>query len=170
MMDDPALKEHFVQMIREHQGIINSLCSLYYQHKEDQHDTRQDIILQLWKSFPSFRNQAKESTWIYKVGLHTIFSKLRKEKKWPKSESLEEIKAQNLSIEAPTDDDVQQLKQLIQCLQGLDKAIIVLHLEGYQHKEIASMLELTITNVSTRMNRIKTALRAKYKRGKYELE
>lgn len=170
MEDDPALKEHFVQMIRAHQGIINSLCSLYYGQMEDQHDTRQDIILQLWKSFPSFRSESKESTWIYKVGLHTIFSKLRKEKKWPKSESLEEVKSDKLPTEAPADDDVQQLKQLIQCLQGLDRAIIVLHLEGYQHKEIASMLELTVTNVSTRMNRIKTALRAQYKSGKYELE
>lgn len=168
-MDNAALKEDFVLMVREHQGIINSLCSLYYLHKEDQHDTRQDVILQLWKSFPSYRNESKVSTWIYKVALYTIFSKLRKETKWPKSEPLEKVKAYDLPREAPADDDVQQLKQIIQSLQGLDKAIMVLHLEGYQNKEISSMLDLTATNVSTRMNRIKTSLKAQYKAGKYEI-
>lgn len=165
---DAALKERFVQMIEAHQGLINSLCSLYYQQREDQHDARQDIILQLWKSFPAFRGESKVSTWIYKVGLHTILSKLRKEIKLPKSESLDGATALSVPTQPPADDEVQQLKQLLHSLQEVDKAIMVLHLEGYQNKEISSMLGLTPTNISTRMNRVKATLKEQYKSGRYE--
>lgn len=165
---DSASKERFIQMINRHLGIINSLCSVYYQQKEDQNDTRQDIILQLWKSFPTFRNESKVSTWIYKVGINTILSKIRKEKKLPENVSLDNSTLLATLTPPQVDDSLQLFKQIIQTLKYLDRAIIILHLEGYQNKEIAAMLHLTATNVSTRMNRIKTELKEKYKSGHYE--
>ncbi|MBE9461042.1 RNA polymerase sigma factor [Dyadobacter subterraneus] len=77
---DSANKTHFVKVIQEHQGIINSICRIYYMDIEDIKDARQDIILQLWKSLPTFRNDSKISTWIYKVALNTILSKVKKNK------------------------------------------------------------------------------------------
>lgn len=157
-----ALKVHFVQIVQEHQRIINSLCKIYYPEVEDQKDTRQDIILQLWKSYPFFRNESKISTWIYKVALNTILSKTKKEKREVLTVPISDKFENNLSMRNG-DDDVQQLQQIISLLHDVDKAIVILFLEGYNHKEIANTLSLTETNISTRFSRIKIRLQKLFK-------
>lgn len=157
-----ALKVHFVQIVQEHQRIINSLCKIYYPEVEDQKDTRQDIILQLWKSYPFFRNESKVSTWIYKVALNTILSKTKKEKRDIVTVPISAKFENNLSMHNG-DDVVQQLQQIVSLLHDVDKAIVILFLEGYNHKEIANTLSLTETNISTRFSRIKIRLQKLFK-------
>jgi RNA polymerase sigma factor (sigma-70 family) len=161
-------KEVFLQIIATHQKIINSVCSVYFPLTEDRKDVRQDIILQLWKSLPAFRNESKISTWIYKVSLNTVLSKIRNEKKFKVEESLSEAHFNDPAMSSLADDELQQLPHILKQVGGIDKAIIVLHLEGYNHKEIASMMSLTPTNISTRMNRIITRLKKIYKTKHYE--
>lgn len=161
-------KEHFLEVINEHQGIITNLCIIYYPCVEDQQDARQDIILQLWKSFSSFRGESKISTWIYKVSLHTILSKIRKERRTPYKETIGLHHRKTLVHFDNSDDDLQVLNQLIQSLKDLDKAIVVLYLEGYKNKETAQLLGLSSSNVSTRLNRIKTQLKSKFKTYSHE--
>lgn len=153
-------KEQFVQLIQEHQKIINSLCKIYYSSEEDQKDTRQDIILQLWKSIPNFRNECKISTWIYKVALNTILSKAKKEKRNIATEPISNDLESSSSVSF--DDEVIQLQHIISLLNDVDKAVVVLFLEGYNHKEIAATLNFTETNISTRFNRIKIRLQKIY--------
>jgi RNA polymerase sigma-70 factor (ECF subfamily) len=74
-------KQNFIRIIDSNQGIIKSLCKVYYISPEDQKDAFQDIILRLWKSFETFRGESEISTWIYRVSLNTLLSKARKEKK-----------------------------------------------------------------------------------------
>lgn len=153
-------KLHFVEIIKEHQGIINSICRIYYRDEEDFKDARQDVILQLWKSMPTFRSEAKIGTWIYKVVLNTILSKISKEKKAPLKEPLSESYPYcNPAGNFEPDADLEQLLYLIHKMEEIDKAIMILHLEGYSHKEIAGTLKLTSTNVSTRISRIKIKLK-----------
>src|SRR5262245_55789527 len=106
-------KTVFLEVIKMHQGIINSLCHVYYRLEEDRRDTRQDIILQLWRSFPTFRNECSISTWIYKVSLNTILSKIRKERRSVRQESLSDA---HEGIIAAADDTLQQLMQVIHYL------------------------------------------------------
>ena len=163
-------KASFLEMIQEHQGIITNLCVLYYPYFEDQRDARQDIILQLWKSFPSFRGESKLSTWIYKVSLNTILSKIKKESKAALTETLGPQHNSLVISHNSYDDDLQLLNHLLQSLKPLDKAVIILYLEGYKNKEISQMLDLTATNVSTRLSRVKAELSAKFKNQHYELK
>lgn len=158
-----SLKNNFLKTIDNHQGIIKSLCNVYYSDFEDQRDARQDIILQLWKSFPSFRGESNISTWIYKVGLNTILSKIKKENRRPDEESLNHLHENKPVTFLNNDDDLQLLTQIIQSLKDLDKAVVILYLEGYKNTEIAQLIGLTPSNISTRMNRIKTTLKSKYK-------
>lgn len=154
-------KRKFIQVINDNQGMIKSLCQAYYVSSEDQKDAFQDIVLQLWKSFDSFRGKSAISTWIYKVSLNTLLTKVRKEKKCIATAPLNPS-----TFSLPTsnaDDDVELLSIIIQSLQDLDKAIVILYLEGYKHKEIAQILALTATNVSTRLNRVTSQLRTKFK-------
>lgn len=166
---DSANKTHFVKVIQEHQGIINSICRIYYTDIEDIKDAKQDIILQLWKSLPTFRNDSKISTWIYKVALNTILSKVKKDHKNSSQESLSESHLISPDHEFDTNDDIQQLLFLVNQLEATDKAIMILHFEGYTNKEIAEYLKLTATNISTRMNRIKTKLKEAFNTVFHEL-
>jgi RNA polymerase sigma-70 factor (ECF subfamily) len=66
------------------------------------------------------------------------------------------------------DGDIELLNIVIQSLKGLDKAIVILYLEGYKNKEISQILNVTATNVSTRLSRVKAELRAKFNNQHYE--
>ena len=152
----------FLKIIKEHQGIVHSLCNLYYAQEEDRKDARQDVIVQLWKSWPSFRGDSKVSTWMYRVSLNTLLAKRRNEQR----------KIQSVNIDdgwfsyatTPNDDDVLLLQQVIRLLNDKDKALVILYLEGYKNIEIAAMLKISNTNVSSRLNRIKTKLKEHYKK------
>ncbi len=153
-------KQNFIQIINENRGTIRSLCKIYYGSNEDQKDAFQDIILQLWKSFDTFRGESEISTWIYRVSLNTILTKIKKEKK---SVTVEPIDVHHLYISnAKADDNVELLFIIIQSLKDIDKAIVVLHLEGYQNKEIAEILNMSPTNIGTRFNRVKSQLKMKF--------
>ncbi len=153
-------KRQFIQVINQNRGTIRSLCKVYYASEEDQKDAFQDIVLQLWKSLNSFKGQSEISTWIYRVGLNTILSKKRKEQPAFNLESIDTYQQHYRTVHA--DDDVELLQLVIQTLKDMDKAIVVLHLEGYRNKEIAEILKLSPSNVATRFNRIKAQLKLKF--------
>ncbi len=157
-----------MKVIDTNEGIIKSLCKAYYTSHEDQKDAFQDIILQLWKSFESFKGDSEISTWIYRVSLNTILSKIRKEKK---KLTTKPIGSSELSIStAMADGDLELLNKVMQTLKDLDKAIVILYLEGYKNKEISQILNLSPTNVSTRLNRVRGELKAKFKNQHYEFK
>lgn len=155
-----SLQKEFVQLIAIQQKLIHSLCSLYFSQSEDRKDMFQEIVLQLWKAYPSFNRQSKISTWIYRIALNTLFAKLRREKSRPKNEPYSEyayqISASDTSIELTQ--ATEELYRAIEQLSDVDKAIIMLYLEEHSYEEIAGILNLSRTNVSTRINRIKTKL------------
>lgn len=159
-------KKNFVRIINAHQGIVRSLCKAYYQGYEDQKDAFQDIILQLWKSFGTFRGESEVSTWIYRVSLNTLLGKARTERNKIVQEPL--VVAEFTAPAAAADDDKELLAMVIQSLKELEKAIVILYLEGYKNREIAEILDLTPTNVSTRLNRVKAELKTRFKNRHYE--
>lgn len=154
----PGNKQYFLQLIDQNKGIIRSLCKSYYRREEDQKDAFQDIVLQLWKSFEAFQGKSKISTWIYRVSLNTLMNKKRKDKSSISLESLES----HAIISSGVDDYTELLYMVLHSLNDLDKALVVLYLEGYKYKEIADLLNLSPTNVATRFNRLKTALKKKF--------
>jgi len=159
-------KQNFIRIINDHHGIVKSLCKAYYTRYEDQKDAYQDIILQLWRSFDTFRGESQLSTWIYRVSLNTLLTKVRNERN--------KIIAEPLPVSGPAspmaDDDRELLGMVMQSLKDVDKAIVILYLEGYKNKEIPHMLGITLTNVSTRLNRVKTELKAKFNNQRYEFK
>lgn len=74
-------KDEFIKLIKEHEGIIFKITSVYADHKADQLDLYQDIVYQLWKYFDSFRKESKFSTWMYRVALNTAITRLKKRRR-----------------------------------------------------------------------------------------
>jgi len=162
-------KQNFINTINKNHGIIRSLCKAYYASYEDQKDAFQDVILQLWKSFDTFRGESEISTWIYRVSLNTLITKVRKERSRIITESL--VPSELVLSPTPmADDDTELLNHVIQSLKDMDKAIVILYLEGYKNKEISQILNVTPSNVSTRINRVKAELKAKFKSRCYEFK
>ena len=157
-------KDGFVLFIKQHHDLINSLCFLYVSEAH-RSDLRQEILLQLWKAFPSYRRESAAGTWVYRVALNTILGWKRKQSRQLR---FSPISGQALkhpaAPQAGFDDDQQQFLYALDQLTDLNKAIVVLHLEGYSHAEIAGILGLTATNVSTRFGRIKKHLKKIFKR------
>jgi len=161
-------KQNFIRVINANQGIVRSLCKAYYTRSEDQKDAYQDIILQLWKSFDTFRGESELSTWIYRVSLNTLLTKVRNERNKIITEPLQT--SDDITHHAMADDDRELLRVVLQSLKDVDKAIVILFLEGYKNKEISQILDITPTNVSTRLNRVKTELKTKFKNHGYEFK
>ncbi len=151
------MKDQFLKLLKEHQGIVHHICALYANNLEDRKDLFQEISFQLWKSFRSFRNESKFSTWLYRVSLNTAITHIRKRRKISFT-SLEEMDYVLVDSSNPSDDDIQNLYQSISKLTKVDRAIILLYLEEKSYEEIGDILGITISNVGVRINRIKSKL------------
>jgi RNA polymerase sigma factor (sigma-70 family) len=164
------MEKAFIDMINDHRGILYKVCNLYCSDKTDKEDLFQDIVIQLWKSFPSFRNESKISTWMYRVALNTAISYFRKEIKKPKKLSISDVEFQ---IPAITDfpdgyDELKLLNDAIQCLTKIEKALIMLYLEEKSYREISEVLGISNSNVGVKLNRIKLKLEKIIKAISYE--
>ncbi len=151
----PNAKQAFVRQIFPHQGLVRRLCAVYFSDEEDQKDAFQDVLLQLWKSYGTFRGESSPVTWIYKVALRTLMHKARHQSRMPTCSYRPEYELVN-----PSDQDSAEIIRFaLNHLSSSDKALVLLYLEGYQYREIAKMLDISGTNVSTRLNRIKRKLK-----------
>lgn len=154
----PSEKE-FITLLNQHQKIVYKVCNLYMDRHSDREDLFQEITLQAWKAYGSFRGDAKFSTWLYRVALNTAITFFRKEKKRPAiytSDTLPEI---NEEAYDPIEEQVKAMYAAIGELSRIDKAIVMLYLEDYSYNEIGDMMGITANNVAVKMNRIKTKLK-----------
>lgn len=147
-------------MVNESQNIIHKVCRMYCENEEHQKDLFQEILLQLWRSFPSFRGDAKFSTWMYRVALNVAIQDVRKQKK-RKLLFLDsyEIKPDTLvSMPYKEDDRLKSLYKAISMLDKVERAIMMLHLDGIQNKEIADIIGISQNYVRVKMTRIRKKL------------
>ena len=152
------MEQLFVQTINQHQGILHKVCRIYCHNQEDHNDLFQEIVLQLWKAFPSFRNESKITTWMYRIALNTTISGLRKKK--ITLTALENISFQiEDKKELTIDEDLQQLYKAIEYLSDVEKSIVLLYLEDKPYEEIAEITGIAANYVAVKMNRIKEKLR-----------
>ncbi len=149
------MEKEFLEMIREHNAIIYKVASLYVDKDNVLDDLYQEVVLNLWKSFPNFRKESKSSTWIYRVALNTCISFFRKSSKKPMYIEL----SPDLKVSSEDNSHyINELYALINQLNKLERAIIFLYLEDRPYKEIANIMGITTSNVSTKINRIKEKL------------
>ena len=147
----------FLEQIRQNQGIIYKLVGLYASDSEDKKDLYQEVLLQSWKAWPSFRNEAKFSTWLYRICLNTLLTQKRKKHPVKYKESLESVSPSINNVSAQREETA-WLQAAIRKLPETDRAIISLHLDGYDNREIAEMLGISNNHVAVKLHRIKQLL------------
>lgn len=151
----------FVNLINQHQALIHKVCMMYEMDYEARNDLFQEIVLQLWKAFPTFRGEAKITTWMYRIALNTAISGLRKKNRKPPTEDIHE---RHLNISDGADNDnweenFQRLQLAIHQLSEIDRAMVMMALDEVPYDEIAETIGITQNNVRVRMNRIRERLR-----------
>ena len=158
-------EDKFLDDINRNIGIIHKICNIYFNVPDDRQDAAQEILYQLWRSYPAFKGNAKFSTWMYKVALNTAITYAKRSRREPRKEIIPEHYNQLAEINEQnnTNEKMAFLYGAINQLSEMDKAITLLYLEDNSYDEIASITGLTKSNVSVRLVRIKNNLREQLK-------
>lgn len=153
-----TLELDFAQIVKEHRSTIYTVCYMFSKDEDEVADLFQDILIKLWEGFSKFRGESNINTWIYRVSLNTCISAERKKKR--KGEILPLTMDINLFDDG--DEDIKQIRMLqkrISALGPFDRAIVLLWLENLSYEEIASIVGISVKNVSVRLFRIKEQLK-----------
>ena len=157
-------KKTFLRLLEEHKGIVIKICNAYCQARDDKEDLSQEIVYNLWKGFTAYTPDYKFSTWLYRVALNVAISYYRREKRslrfTPYDENL--IVFNEDGYDKALDGNLLLLQQFIFELKEIDKSIMLLYLDDKPYREIAEITGISETNVATKINRIKTNLKAKF--------
>ena len=153
-------QERFQALVEEHKKILYKVCHSFCRNPGDRDDLAQEIIVQLWRSFRAFDQRVRFSTWMYRIALNVAISFYRRERVRtrhvvPGSEHLLEA----IDETGNRSEEVQLLYQWIEELDPLNKALVILYLDGNNYEEIADVLGISQTNVATKISRLKDTLR-----------
>jgi len=147
----------FLELIYRHQSILYKICFAYCHNPSDREDLQQEIVLQLWRSFPSFQGKSEFSTWMYRVALNTAINRTSKPAFLSDSSKTPEA-GYDPGYEYELSEEIRMLHKAIARLKKIDRAIILLWLEELSYKEIAETIGITEKNVSVRIVRVKNRL------------
>lgn len=153
------LEREFEQMVRANRSTIYTVCYMFSNDKEEVADLFQEVLINLWKSMPSFEERGDVRSWIYRVSLNVCISLDRKKSR---------INTVPLTMDIDPYEEVESnqnsrqmdiLRRRIAKLGMFDRAIIMLWLENMSYDEIAAVMGITLKNVSVRLYRIKEELK-----------
>jgi RNA polymerase sigma-70 factor (ECF subfamily) len=152
----------FIGSLAEHRGILFKVAGAYCRDPQSREDLVQEMIVQLWRAYPRFDGRSRFSTWMYRIAVNVAISFYRSERR--KAHHLERAGDAILKeIPAPpapeVDDRVALLRDVIDRLDELSRALMILYLDDRPYSEIAQILGISETNVATKIGRIKERLK-----------
>lgn len=158
--------QEIARHIETHRRLLYKVVHMYCPNPNEQEDLIQDIIFELVKSYDRFDHQVKVTTWMYKVAFNVSIShyrKLQTRKKhtvaMPEKLVLIDDTERN---EVPA--DILLLRQFIQALDPINRALMIMYLDGNTYTEISEAMGISVSNVGTKINRIKKQLKHKFKK------
>src|SRR5580658_9368005 len=159
-LQDLERQNRFQELLEQHKKILYKVCNSYCRNPDDREDLAQQIVAQLWQSFRSFDGRVAFSTWMYRVALNVAISWYRRERTRtqhivPAGERLLDVAGESET----QSDDIRLLYELIGKLDELNKALILLYLDGNSNREIGEVLGISETNVTTKISRLKRTMR-----------
>lgn len=151
----------FSKLIENNQGIIHKVCRSYTSNEDDAKDLFQEIILQLWKSYKSFKGNSKFTTWMYRVALNTAITLFRKSTKNIQTQEIDTTlyKISDNNEYSEKEEQINQLYAAIKKLSEIERSLVLLYLDDLSYKEISCVLGITEVNARVKMNRAKNKLK-----------
>lgn len=158
---DKSAENEFLLLLNNHRGIVHRLARVYEPDVHARADLVQEMILQLWRTHQSFRNDSQFSTWMYRVCLNTALTFIRKEKRRNSHETTAHLPDLQDEVADQKNEQIDMLYKAVHALSDADKGVIFLYLEGFSGAEIAAQLGIGEVNVRVKLNRIKEKIRQK---------
>jgi RNA polymerase sigma-70 factor (ECF subfamily) len=151
----------FLKQIESNKGILFKICRIYQDNAEDRDDLLQEMTLQLWLAYDSFKGESKFSSWMYRVALNTAIAFFKKQKRRPDDQGLPDNfdKAEEASPAKEEEEKLSMFYKAVHQLNKIDKALIYLYMEDLPYEDIATHLGITPLNVRVRLSRLKVKLK-----------
>ena len=149
------------EWLKLHKGLLFKIVRAYTITDHD--DLFQEIIIQVWRSIPSFRHKSSVTTWLYRIALNTAIRWTKKEKKYAGAETLDNVQHLLRENSIQIDERLSWLYDEIYKLDEIDRSVTLLLLEGFSYKEMSAILGISESNVGVKINRIKKQLIVKSK-------
>ncbi|HLO98309.1 MAG TPA: sigma-70 family RNA polymerase sigma factor [Fimbriimonas sp.] len=150
-----SMQQEFEDLLAKHIGIVFRIVRTYSRNPDDQQDLAQEVKLQLWNAFPKWDRDKSFSTWMYRIALNTSLS-------WVRRASVRARWSAPLTdeIAASSEDAARfELRMILDRLDVMNQALLVLTLEGLPHEEIGEVLGVSAGTVATRLSRLKQQIR-----------
>lgn len=159
MQKTQSIEEAFTAMVKRNEALIYKVCLAFTRRQRDEvQDLKQEVLCNLWRGFGTFKNESRETTWIYKVALNTALQYYRKLQRTPQFDELTPRMAETYADE----DDQQQLGRMYELIHRLDdeeQKLIYLYIDDVSGKETAKIMGTTPGNVRLKLFRIKEKLK-----------
>ena len=168
-MEDAQLTD----LVRRHAGLIHKIAYAYGRDASDREDVVQEVLVQLWRSRAKYDARFKETTWVWRIALNVAISFQRRERRHREGrreldlhahDTHEPIHAITIAAAEEPGEDVQRLLACIEDLNTLERALVLLYLDGNDHPSISDVLGISVSNVGTKLGRIKDKLRVAFER------
>lgn len=148
--------------LTDHRGILNRISRAYAADSADEEDLLQEILLALWRALPSFRGDAKPSTYIFQVALNVALSRKRAAGRRPA------LIPMDWTPEPSTDGERAAIHRLewtavlhaLRTMTPVDRAVLLLALEGASQQEIADVCGISVSHAGVTLHRARRRLSA----------
>ena len=158
-METKELEREFLDMIAAQKRIIYKVCYIYAKDQDDLNDLFQEVVLNLWKSFPNYRGDSTVTTWVYRIAMNTCITFLRRSSTRLQTIPMTADVASLVADEEGRTGQLQELYRLINRLGKLERALILLWLEERSYQEMADILGISKANVAVKLLRTKEKLK-----------
>ncbi|WP_197492263.1 RNA polymerase sigma factor [Arachidicoccus ginsenosidimutans] len=154
-------QQKFGNLIKENQLLILKVSRIYTSTPQDCQDLFQEIVIQIWRAFPSFKGNSKITSWMYKIAIYTALMRVRKEKSALRFQDINDISENiiQVSYEPSDDENLEKLYTAISKLNLVEKAIVMLYLDGKSYDEMEEIIGINAGNLRVKMSRIKDKLK-----------
>ena len=157
-------QQAFAALLQRHAGIVFKVANTYARLAEDRADLAQEIAAQLWRAWPKYDPTRSASTWMYRVALNVAISHVREQSVRQRHDAVPlDDHLHDMADSSATDHENENHLRLLQAFIArqppLDRALLLLYLEERPQREIAEILGITESSVSTKIGRLKQRIR-----------
>ncbi len=158
-----AARRQFGELLERHRAIVFKVAGSYARTPDDRADLAQEIAVQLWRAWPGYDRARSFTTWMYRIALNVAIGFARGDGRRRRHAVPLDEAAHDLADHDATDHETDQQLRLLQAFIArqppLDRALLLLYLDERPQREIAGILGISETNVSTRIGRLKQRIR-----------
>jgi len=156
-------------LVERYQKYIFTITYNVLKNREEAEEAAQDVFIKVYRTLASFERKSKFTTWAYTIAYRTALDYHKKKKQHIRSIDsedsylqIEDTKSLNPDQSMHQADLKDKLKTAIKGLKPADASIITLfYLHEKSVQEVAQIMDLTVSNVKTKLHRLRESLRTK---------